>query len=119
MASFANLPTKELMIPAKLRNTDSCESISKQQIEILFATQSAPTTTPKPVPRPNKCTPKSAQNPEKHVSISTNIDQFEQVEMTKNRHFPAGNYMFKVNNRNTRTRCEICSKLTIKIPERR
>ena len=27
----------------------------------------------------------------------------------------AGNYMFKVNNRNTRTRCEICSKLTIKI----
>ena len=24
----------------------------------------------------------------------------------------------KVNNRNTRTRCEICSKLTIKIPER-
>ena len=32
---------------------------------------------------------------------------------------PTGNYMFKVNNRNTRTRCEICSKLTIKIPERR
>ena len=31
----------------------------------------------------------------------------------------AGNYMFKVNNRNTRTRCEICSKLTIKKPERR
>ena len=31
----------------------------------------------------------------------------------------AGNYMFKVNNRNTRTRCEICSTLTIKIPERR
>ena len=33
--------------------------------------------------------------------------------------FPAGNYMFKVNNRNTRTECEICPKLTIKIPERR
>ena len=32
---------------------------------------------------------------------------------------PAGNYMFKVNNRNTRTRCEICSKLTIKTSERR
>ena len=26
---------------------------------------------------------------------------------------PAGNYMFKVYNRNTRTRCEICSKLTL------
>ena len=33
--------------------------------------------------------------------------------------YPAGNCMFKVNNRNTRTRCEICSKLTIKTPERR
>ena len=33
-------------------------------------------------------------------------------------HFPAGNYMFKVNNKDTRTTCEICSKLTIKTPER-
>ena len=32
---------------------------------------------------------------------------------------PAGIYMLKVNNRNTRARCEICWKLTIKIPERR
>ena len=30
-------------------------------------------------------------------------------------HIPSGNYLFKVNNRNTRTRCEICSKLTMKI----
>ena len=29
-------------------------------------------------------------------------------------YFPAGNFMFKVNNKNTTTRCEICSKLTIK-----
>ena len=34
-------------------------------------------------------------------------------------HVPAGIYLLKVNNRNTRTRCEICSKLTIKTPERR
>ena len=32
---------------------------------------------------------------------------------------PASNYMFKVNNKNTITRCEIRSKLTIKIPELR
>ena len=32
---------------------------------------------------------------------------------------PAGVYLLKVNNRNTRKRCEICSKLTMKIPERR
>ena len=31
--------------------------------------------------------------------------------------FPANTYLFKVNNRNTRKRCEICSKLTIKISE--
>ena len=33
--------------------------------------------------------------------------------------YPVGNYMFKANSRNTRTRCEICSKLTTKTPERR
>ena len=31
---------------------------------------------------------------------------------------PADIYLLKVNNRNTRTRCEICSKLTTKTPER-
>ena len=39
-----------------------------------------------------------------------------------NDHFPFGPadiYIFKVNNRNTRTRYERCSKLTIKTPERR
>ena len=29
-----------------------------------------------------------------------------------------GIYQLKVNNRNTRSRCEICSELTIKTPER-
>ena len=33
-------------------------------------------------------------------------------------HAPAGIYLLKVNNRNTRTRCEICSKLTLMTPER-
>ena len=33
-------------------------------------------------------------------------------------HYPASNYMFKVNSRNTRKRCEIYSNLTIKTPER-
>ena len=33
--------------------------------------------------------------------------------------FPVEIYLFKVNNRNTRTTCEICSKLTKKTPERR
>ena len=35
------------------------------------------------------------------------------------RYDPGGNYMFKVNDRNIRTRCEICSKSTLKTPERR
>ena len=33
--------------------------------------------------------------------------------------YPVCIYLLKVNNRNTRTRCEICSKLTIRTPERR
>ena len=33
--------------------------------------------------------------------------------------FPVSFYLFKVNNRNSRKRCEICSKLTTKIPKRR
>ena len=33
--------------------------------------------------------------------------------------YPVGIYMFKVSNRNTRSRCEVYSKLTIKTPERR
>ena len=33
--------------------------------------------------------------------------------------YPAGIYLFKVNNGNTRAMCEICSKLKIRTPERR
>ena len=33
--------------------------------------------------------------------------------------YPAGIYLLKVNNRYTRTRCEISSMLIIKTPERR
>ena len=36
-----------------------------------------------------------------------------------NNSIPAGIYLLKVNSRNTRTTCEICSELTIKTPERR
>ena len=32
---------------------------------------------------------------------------------------PSRHLLVKVNNRNTRVRCEICSKLTINTPERR
>ena len=33
-------------------------------------------------------------------------------------HHSANIYLFKVNNRSTQKRCEICSELTIKTPER-
>ena len=36
---------------------------------------------------------------------------------TKNSRDPAKIYLFKFNNKNSRKRCEICSKLTIKTPE--
>ena len=49
-----------------------------------------------------------------YIQIITNV-----LSLLTRYFYPAGNYMFKVNNRNTRTRCEICSKLTIKTPKRR
>ena len=42
--------------------------------------------------------------------------KFEKAKFGKT--YPVSIYMFKVN-RNPRTRCEICSKSTIKTPERR
>ena len=44
---------------------------------------------------------------------------FREQELNwKEIYIPVGICLLKVNNRNTRTRCEICSKLTIKTPER-
>ena len=39
----------------------------------------------------------------------------ERCFLKANKHYPAGTYFHKVNNRNTRTRCEIFSKITINI----
>ena len=46
-----------------------------------------------------------------------NFLQDHSNERTSN-NAPVGIYLLKVSNRNTRTRCEICSELTIKVPER-
>ena len=63
---------------------------------------------------------KSLEITELCLTLYSNIEHmiFEELK-TKMCPCPAGNYMFKVNNGNTRTRCEICSKLKIKTPERR
>ena len=44
---------------------------------------------------------------------------FDLLQSYKNTwiNIPAGIYLPKVSNRNTRTRCEICSKFTMKTPE--
>ena len=49
-----------------------------------------------------------------HVELSK-----EFIHLKCNENILTGNCMFKVNNRNTRTWCEIYSKVTIKTPERR
>ena len=41
------------------------------------------------------------------------------LENDQRRIYPDNIYLFKINNRNARKRCEICSELTIKTPERR
>ena len=47
------------------------------------------------------------------------IEQTKAGALINQGHDSVGIYMFKVNSRNIRTRCEICSKLTIKTSERR
>ena len=44
-------------------------------------------------------------------------DKKHDLESSKFSSFPANVYLFHVKNRNTRKRCEICSKFTIKTPE--
>ena len=41
-----------------------------------------------------------------------------QRTLLKKLHYRTANYLLKVKNRNTKTRCEICSELTIKTLER-
>ena len=55
--------------------------------------------------------------PSHSASCAPNVS-YELLGNTRNCH-PAGIYLLKVNNGNTRTMCEICQKLTIKTPERR
>ena len=50
--------------------------------------------------------------------VNSNIS-WKSGQMVHVNAFPSGIYLLKVNNRNTRTRCEISSKLTIKTPEQR
>ena len=47
------------------------------------------------------------------------INQLMKKHNTSKPIVPAGIFLVKVNNRNTRTRCEIYSNLTIKTPDRR
>ena len=48
-----------------------------------------------------------------------NLELVSSTHLRRALSVPANISLFKVNNRNTRKRCEICSKLTIKTPERR
>ena len=52
---------------------------------------------------------------------SSNVRQIKVIQLHVSvwKPFPVGNYLLKLKNRNTKTRCEICSKLTIKIAEGR
>ena len=53
--------------------------------------------------------------------VSNGMCKFKQndlIGISWNGHESNGIYLVKVNNKNTRTKCEICSELTIKTPER-
>ena len=44
--------------------------------------------------------------------------QFSDVSLKYSNLFPVGNFIFKVDNRNIRAKCEICSKSAIRTPKR-
>ena len=50
---------------------------------------------------------------------SVSVPCFKLVSYLVFESFVLNIYLFKINNRSTRKRCEICSKLTIKTSERR
>ena len=60
-----------------------------------------------------------AQKYKKNDFLCPGQFQFLYLHSQRQYYYATGIYQSKVNNRNTRTRCEICSKLTIKTPERR
>ena len=51
--------------------------------------------------------------------MTDNLQIYDVTTCLSNNYNPVGIYLLKVSNRNTRTKCEICSKLIIKTPERR
>ena len=55
-------------------------------------------------------------NYQKHVHRIVRETRFKYIWEYSGVPIPANIYLFKVNNRNTTKRCEICSKLTIKTP---
>ena len=53
--------------------------------------------------------------PQKFFQVDKNPCKFQYGWLDRKKHLvPVGIYLLKVNNRNTRTSCEICSKLTAK-----
>ena len=67
------------------------------------------------------CVNRSGKNPSLsfHQIPSNKRKEIRQEWLRRIKRIPAGIYVLKVSNNNTRTRCEICSKLRIKGPERR
>ena len=67
------------------------------------------------------------QNTFRHQHLKMDLKRLRKIEAQRFgnlgwklfRKIPVGIYLLKVNNRITRSRCKICSKLTIKAPERR
>ena len=53
------------------------------------------------------------------LSLYLTLNAFQKEYSEAYQTTPAGIYLLKYNNRNTRRRCEICSNLTLKTPERR
>ena len=59
-----------------------------------------------------------AVTPCTNIKVVINLRSMTKATFVAQKINPANIYLFKVSNRNTRISCEVCSKLTIKTPER-
>ena len=59
----------------------------------------------------------SKERQDVHLLTRNKLLKVLYVRLYSENSHPAGNYMFEVNNKNTKRKCEICSKLTIKTTE--
>ena len=109
--------------------TKSCPSLKRKVLKkVSFNSNSSSKSNTECITKNQKFRINNIKNIVATLNINSLVSKFDELKVIGQGIFniliisktnPTSNYIFKANNRSTRTRCEICSKLTIKTPKRR